>query len=624
MSTTFIHVSTTGHDSSGDGSRRRPVATLVRAVVLARAAGGGRRRIVIGDGVFLNTSVTLDAADSGLEIMAAQGAQPAFYGGVAVTGWHAEGDASPFWVAELPGVREGTWDFRALVVNGRLAPRARYPETGSIRHDSEFPVNWMSSTKGGWERKPTEAELTTLKLRPGSLPATLSERNAELTIYHSWDESLVGIRNWDREQGRITFSTPAGHPPGAFGGWKEQARTFAVWNVREGMTRPGQWFLDREAGRLVYWPLPDEQLAAIVAYAPTAGAVLRLAGTESAPVQGVRLRGLTFGVTTTPLVAGGFGALKFEGAIEGTYAHDLRLEAVTVRWTGGQGVRVLNSHRVRCVDCTARDLGAGGLVFSGADGVVSGTLIHHNGRIYPSALALRVAGERWHVHHNTLHHTPYSAVNAGGSRLRFEHNRFHHVMEELVDGAAIYVFAAKNCVLRGNYTYDVRDEQVHAYYLDEQSADSLVVGNVAVGVPWPIHNHMAWNCVLRDNVCLHTGALRVTFPNCDRFRLERNVFACQGELVFEPSYTGVSLLRRNACFSQAGQYRWGFHDRLPSLERNAVPTPLLPQNVGSVVADVGCRCEAGKVTYANRELAAKLGLRELDVSGAGCGRDSSE
>jgi len=162
---------------------------------------------------------------------------------------------------------------------------------------------------------------------------------------------------------------------------------------------------------------------------------------------------------------------------------------------------------------------------------------------------------------------------------------------------------------------------VHAYYLNEQSADSLVAGNVAVGVPWPIHNHMAWNCVLRDNVCLHSGGLRVSFPNCDRFRLERNVFACQGELVFEPSYTGVSVVRRNACFSQAGQYRWTFHDQLPSLERNAAQTPLLPQNVGSLVADVGCRCEAGRITYANRELASTLGLRELDVSGAGCGRE---
>ncbi len=616
-----IHLSVDGNDLEGDGTRRRPVASLARAVALARASGETRRRIVAGDGCYYDTDVTLEAADTGLEIVAEAGARPFFAGGTRVDGWRPEGGASPFWVADVPGARDGARDFRALVVNGRFATRARFPESGAIRHASEFPVNWMSSTKGGWERKPTDQELTTLQLVPGSLPETLSERNAELTIYHSWDESLVGIRHWDRARGLITFSTPAGHPPGAFGNWKDQARTFVVWNVREGLSQPGQWYLDREQGRLVYWPLADEQLAGVEVLAPTRAVILRLAGTADAPVRDIRLKGLTFGVTTTPLLAGGFGALKFEGAIDGQQAHGLRLEDVTVRWAGGQGVRVLQSDGVRCVNTTIHDVGAGGVVFSGSDGVVTGSLIHHNGRTYPSALALRASGARWHIHHNTLHHTPYSAINAGGQALRFEHNRFHHIMEELVDGAAIYVFAGKSCVLRGNYTYDVRDEQVHAYYLDEQSADSRVEGNVAVDVAWPIHNHMAWNCLLRGNVCLHHGRMRISFPNCDGFTLDRNVFACDGELQFEPSYTGVATLRRNACFSRTGSYRWGFHDRLPSLERNAAPTPLLPANDGSVMADLGCRCEDGKVAYANPALAAKLGLRPLDVSGAGCGRD---
>jgi len=616
-----IHVASNGDDAN-DGTRARPVASLARAVALSRTrASRARRRIELGDGTYCDTDVTLDARDSELDLVAAPGAHPTLYGGTPVVGWRAVGRGSPFWVARVPGVREGTRDFRSLVVNGRFAPRARYPETGAIRHANEFPVRWMSTTKGGWERKPTRKELTTMRLVPGSLPAGMSERNAELTVYHSWDESLVGIHRWDRRRGVITFSTPAGHPPGAFGGWKEQARTFVAWNVREGMTRPGQWYLDREKGAVVYWPLKGERIANVEAIAPTRTAVLRLAGTESSPVRDVRVRGLTFGVTTTPLVAGGFGARAFEGAIEGAFAHGTRLEDVTVRWSGGQGIRIGRSDGLRVEHCTVYETGAGGVVLSGTGGVVAGTLIHHNGRTYPSALALRVGGERWRVHHNTLHHTPYSAINAGGTSLRFEHNRFHHVMEELVDGAAIYVFAAKGCTLRGNYTYDLRDEQVHAYYLDERSVDSVVEGNVAVGVPWPIHNHMASSCALRRNVCLNDGDMKITFHNCDGFALSRNVFSCGGELVMEPTYTGVSSLTRNCLHSGAGRCRWTFNDRLPSLERNAGEVPALPRNAGSVFADPGCRCEDGKVTYADRALAKRLGLPKLDVRGAGCGRE---
>jgi hypothetical protein len=602
-------------DDAGDGSRQHPVASLARAIEISQQGTGNC--IVAGNGIYFNTNATLSAVDSGLKIIAAKGAKPKFYGGVQVTGWHVEGD---FWVANVPGVKEGKVDFRSLIVNEQFAPRARYPETGEIRHASEFPVTWMSTTKGGWERKPTEEELTTLKIVDDSLPEKMSIKNAELTLYHSWDESLVGVQKWDKKKGIITFSTPSGHPAGAFGDWLEKARTFVVWNIREGMTKPGQWYLDRDNGQIVYWPLPGENIDEVIAYAPTQNVVLKFNGTLDEPLKDITLKGIEIGITTTPLVAGGFGAGNFEGAIEGTYVNNLTIESVTVKWAGGQGIRINNTHKLRCINSTIHNIGAGGAFFSnGTDGLVQNCLIHHNGLTYPSALAMRAGGNNWMVKHNTLHHTPYSAICAGGSKLIFESNRFYNVMEELSDGAAIYIFAGKSCIMRGNYAYNLPDKIGHAYYLDEQSADSIVEGNVATGGSWPIHNHMAWNCKIRDNVCINdTGNMRITFPNCDNFTLTRNVFACSGELIFEPSYTGVAKMINNACFSLSGQYRFTFHDRLPSLERNSTPTPLLPINQGSVMADVGCKNIDGKITYSNIELAKELGLREIDVSDAGC------
>ena len=114
--------------------------------------------------------------------------------------------------------------------------------------------------------------------------------------------------------------------------------------------------------------------------------------------------------------------------------------------------------------------------------------------------------------------------------------------------------------------------------------------------------------------------MRVSFPNCDGFDLDRNVLVCGGELAIEPSYTGIARLRRNVFFSRTGICRWVFHDRLPSLERNPGATPALPLNVGSIRVDPGCRFAGGRVSYADTALAVRLGLRELDVSRAGCGR----
>ena len=54
----------------------------------------------------------------------------------------------------------------------------------AFTHTSVFDVPWLSSVGGGWERKPTQAELTTLLHDPRDLPAALDARNAEVLVYH--------------------------------------------------------------------------------------------------------------------------------------------------------------------------------------------------------------------------------------------------------------------------------------------------------------------------------------------------------------------------------------------------------------------------------------------------------
>jgi DeoR/GlpR family transcriptional regulator of sugar metabolism len=129
------------------------------------------------------------------------------YGGTLVSGWRPDGDR--FWSADLPGVKEGTYDFRALVVNDRLAERARLPETGTFQHLSVFPVRWLSSVGGGWERAPRPEELTTMLYDPKDLPATLDVKNAEVRVYHMWDESMVGVSTNDTQRHALLFSRPA-------------------------------------------------------------------------------------------------------------------------------------------------------------------------------------------------------------------------------------------------------------------------------------------------------------------------------------------------------------------------------------------------------------------------------
>jgi hypothetical protein len=227
-----------GGSDSNPGTISQPLATLEAARDATRKAGSGNHRIIVLPGdYFLAKPFELDSRDNGLTIEADTSGLVTLYGGSLVTGWRPDGEK--FWIADLPVVKEGTWDFRALIVNGRMPERARMPESGTLKYLNVFDVPWLTSIGGGWARKPTQEELTTLLYDPKDVSETLDIKNAEVRVYHSWDESLVGVARNDIQQHALIFSKPIIYPPGGFG-----KKDYIIYNTREGMTKPGQWYLD--------------------------------------------------------------------------------------------------------------------------------------------------------------------------------------------------------------------------------------------------------------------------------------------------------------------------------------------------------------------------------------------
>ncbi len=572
-----------------------PLATLAvaRDATRKQPPGTPRRIIVKAGEYFLDQPITLGAPDSGLTITAAPGEKAVLYGGRRVTGWQPDGER--FWAAKLPEVAEGKWDFRMLAVNGRFCRRARLPETGVFTHLTEFNVPWMSTTGGGWQRKPTADELTHMQYRPEDLGPWLDLKNAELTIYHMWDESVVGLAAMDPATHTLTFSNPTGHPPGAFG-----VKKYVVWNVREGMTEPGQWYLDRTAGKVVYWPLPGENMARAEAIAPTVESIIRLQGTKEAPVRGVTIQGLTLSVMNTPLRAGGFGASNFDGAVSASFAENCRLADLTVRNVGGQAIKGRECKGLSVVNCDTHDIGACGIFISGTDTSIANCLVRDIGLTYPSAIGLWCNGQHATVLHNEIHDTPYTAVAAGGTDHVIEGNLIYHAMTELHDGAGIYITFCKRITLRGNFIRDIVDTGGYgasAYYLDEQAEDCVVEGNLSLRVARPSHNHMAKNNAIRHNVFVTTGDMTLTFPKSTGYTFEKNVLSSAGKIIFQ-NPAGIANGTGNVVFSATGAVE-------------GAPA-------GGVLADpLLLDLEKGAVRFAPASPAAKLGIAPLDVSGAG-------
>ncbi|MEW6355030.1 MAG: right-handed parallel beta-helix repeat-containing protein [Planctomycetota bacterium] len=601
-------------ESSGDdfhvGVKDQPFATLHAAVAAARKVGADKpRRILVHAGThFLPEPVKLDARDSGLTIEAAGDGEVVLCGGKRVTGWEKDGETR--WSARVPDAVGRKWDFRMLVVNGRFCKRARYPKDGFLEHLTEFKVPWMSTTGGGWKRKPTQEDLTTMQCKPGDLGPWLDVNSAELTVYHKWDESVVGLAGMDEQNHVLRFSNTTGHPPGAFG-----VKKYVIWNTREGMTEPGQWYLDRTNGKVVYWPMPNEDMTTADVLAPTIETIISIAGSEKDLARGIVIRGLTLAITNTPLRAGGFGAGSFAGAVTMVHAEGCRLTDLKVVNVGGQAVKSWKSNGLRVENCDIHHIGAGGIRLGGDDNVIANNAVHHIGLTYPSGIAVSCGGCRNRIANNTVHDAPYSAITCSKDDNVIEGNRVHHCMQELLDGAAIYITFCKNVVVRGNFVSDIADptgSQRPAYYLDEQAEGCLVEGNLALDVPVLLNNHMARNNTIRNNVFIAEGDGEVTFYNSSDYHLERNVIYAKGKLLFL-KHNAIVTMPNNVFFSGAGAVEGEKMERYKPLGRE----PIAPRE-GTVIADpMFDRIEDGIVTFKPDSPALRLGIKPLDVSKAG-------
>jgi hypothetical protein len=614
-----FHVAPHGTDTNR-GDAQSPLATLEAAVKAARSIPANQpRRVVLHDGIYENVSITLTPDDSGLTIEAAPGATPVLYGGQQITGWKPDGDR--FWSAALPPFPshpdlptgdgpDAGWQIRMLEVNGAMRPRARFPAEGTLTHETSFDVPWMSSTGGGWQRRPTTEELTTLRYRRGDLGDWLEIQNVEVTVYHMWDESCVGVADHDPEQHTLTLAPPTGHPPGAFG-----VKRFVLWNLREGMLRPGQWYHDRVQNRIVYWPLPDEDMGRARVVAPTRTTILHLVGTAGRPVADVTVRGLTLAVTTVPLRAGGFAANAFDGAITLAHTSGCRLLQLTVTRVAGHGIAARQGiEDTRVAGCEISECGAGGIYVGGVRTVIHNNHVHGIGRQYPSAIGIYRGGRDNVVSHNEVHDCSYSAINYGGTGNVIENNLLYDCMKVLHDGAAIYMFAATNCVLRGNFARDITDRGGYgasAYYLDERSVGCVVERNLSIRVDWPVHNHMATNNIIRDNVFIVEGDAKMTFPRSTGYTIQRNVLFATGKIRIE-NIDAVQTWSNNLFYSGANRV-----ERVRTQQYSARETFEGPPGDTRMGDPLFENWGAGDYRYGPGSPALDLGLIPIDVHKAG-------
>ena len=284
---------------------------------------------------------------------------------------------------------------------------------------------------------------------------------------HPWADSYEKVKRLDAEQGKVVTE-----PPHGVYGYHEGSR-FYFLNVLEELDQPGEWYLDRDTGRLYFWPPDNTDSGRAIVSLSTHLISLK-------NVSHVKIRGLIFEAARGDAIkiAGGTG-----NEVAGCVLRNLGNRAVVISGGSKQGVR----------SCDIYHTGEGGIRLSGGDRksltpahlYAENNHIHHFSRrcrTYRPAISLHGVGNR--ISHNHMHHGPHTAVLFGGNENVLEYNEVHHVCQKTGDVGAFYAgrdWTQRGNVVRHNFFHHISGPYTHgamSVYLDDAFSGTMIVGNV--------------------------------------------------------------------------------------------------------------------------------------------------
>ena len=481
----------TGGDDSYVGSRDKPFATLERARDAVRGNGNsGPVTVWVRGGTYYpDRALELGGQDSGTSespvvYRACEGEEVRISGGRSVGSFKSVSDAKILGrleasvrdrvvYADLKGA--GISDFgHPTAINRRAelffddepTQLSRWPNEGFVKivdaiGETSFVVHGRKGTR--------EGKLVYSDKRP---ERWVGEEDVWLHGYWFWDwsDSFEKVDSIDIDKQLFTTAAPYHNY-----GYRKGQRYYAI-NVLAELDKPGEWYLDREAGRLYFLPpKPNEPTGGKRAIFSVLGGLINLKDCSWVTIRDVIIENTR---STAVTISGGSGN---------------NVAGCVIRNTGSYAVRVSGGRENSVIGCDIYNTGEGGISLNGGDRktlAAAGHLaennhIHHFGRIYRTYRpAIMIGGVGNRIRHNVIHEGPHNAIQLGGNDHLIEFNEIYRVCFETGDVGAFYMgrdWTARGTVIRHNYFHDIKGPGLHgamAVYLDDSASGISIVGNV--------------------------------------------------------------------------------------------------------------------------------------------------
>ena len=284
----------------------------------------------------------------------------------------------------------------------------------------------------------------------------------------TWADEIVGVQSIDREKKEITLKEPHSR----YGYMKGGA--FYALNVLEELDQPGEWYLDRAEGKLLFWP-PGSVKTGSVFVSLLDSAMMVLDNTRN-----VTIEGITFSYSRG-------NAIVVRGGENNVVA------GCDFKALGDIAIQVNGGLKNGVNGCNLYNLAAGGITLRGGDrrslapggNFVVNTHIHHFGqwlKTHQSAIAVGGVGN--YIAHNLIDHGPGTGIMLSGNEHILEYNELHHLGQEMADVGAFYMgrnWTQRGNIVRYNFFHDLNGpgrNYVNAVYLDDFSSGTIVHGNI--------------------------------------------------------------------------------------------------------------------------------------------------
>jgi len=559
-----------------------PFATIPKALRAARALRRVRPhrpvRIRLRDGTyFLDKPLELDHRDSGMEpakirgncrvgadkpliIAAYKDELPVLSGGMEIGGFSKQTlKGKTVWVTDIPAVARGELYFRQLFVNDERRQRPRWPSPRGSQAELSTIANLAPGPKAdSWKTGYNDR----FHFHAGDIDNWHNLGDVELVLLQVWIESRLWLKSVDLKQRLVTFdrfSTSGLSADGSSGS------AYFVENVYEALGKPGEWYLDRDTGRLTYVPKKGERLDNTRFVVPLLPKLLTVAGDPEKDrlPEYIRFEGIRFSHTewsyTAPLSGCEQAARMVPAAVQVIDAIRVGFHRCEFAHLGTWGLEALGSSRDTIVtDCTFTDLGAGAVkAWHGTQRTTVGDCeISACGRVFYSAVGVLIGNSGANkIIHNHIHDIRYTGISVGwhwGYEMCHnqgnivEYNHIHDIgAGYLSDMGGIYTLGPQQGTrLRYNHIHHVQSRTYGGWgiYPDEGSSDLLVESNLVHDCNRALFNqHYGGNNVVRNNIFAFGGDGQVSLSCIEQhrsFTFEHNIVLFDSGVLFGPVHVG--------------------------------------------------------------------------------------